>query len=288
MQPSDRTEDGSTKDGSHVETTLAPPHREVAAQTHNAGRVYGKGNAQVRAIDGVTVSFAKGQFTAIMGPSGSGKSTLLHCMAGLDNLTSGSVSIGDTNVTALSEAKRTELRRDRVGFIFQSYNLVPSLTARENILLHCTFAKTKPDQAWFDEIVSTMGLADRLSHTPTELSGGQQQRVAAARALVHRPEIVFADEPTGALDSRSGRRLLTLLAHVAHDKNQTIVMVTHDPVAASFADRVIFLADGKVVQEITKPTVERILQIVQELDEKQENKNAEHLDEWGDPLAVTE
>ena len=242
-------------------TTAAPTPAAVrmAARAVDVVKVYGRGSAAVRALDGLTVTFATGAFTAIMGPSGSGKSTLMHCLAGLDTVTSGRVFVGETEVSAMGDTDLTRLRRDRVGFIFQSYNLVPTLTALENVTLPSAIAGRRPDAAWLDEVVATMGLADRLSHKPAELSGGQQQRVAAARALVARPEIVFADEPTGNLDSAAGAQLLEFLAASVADHGQTIVMVTHDPVAASHAQRVVFLADGKVLDEMSGPTAEGVL-----------------------------
>ncbi len=229
-------------------------------------KVYGRGDAAVRALDDVSVDFERGRFTAIMGPSGSGKSTLLHCMAGLDAPTGGKVFIGDVDLTSLSEKQLTLLRREKVGFVFQAYNLVPTLTAAENITLPLDIAGTKPDRAWFDQVVDTIGLRPRLSHRPSELSGGQQQRVAGARALVSKPEIVYADEPTGNLDSRSGVELLTFLRDAVKEHGQTIVMVTHDPNAASFADRVVFLADGRVVDEMEAPTAERVLDHMKSLE----------------------
>ena len=229
-------------------------------------KVYGRGDAAVRALDDISVDFERGRFTAIMGPSGSGKSTLLHCMAGLDAPTGGKVFIGDVDLTSLSEKQLTLLRREKVGFVFQAYNLVPTLTAAENITLPLDIAGTKPDRAWFDQVVDTIGLRPRLSHRPGELSGGQQQRVAGARALLSKPEIVYADEPTGNLDSRSGVELLTFLRDAVKEHGQTIVMVTHDPNAASFADRVVFLADGKVVDEMESPTAERVLDHMKSLE----------------------
>jgi putative ABC transport system ATP-binding protein len=229
-------------------------------------KVYGRGDAEVRALDGVSVDFERGRFTAIMGPSGSGKSTLLHCMAGLDAPTGGNVFIGDVDLTSLSEKQLTLLRREKVGFVFQAYNLVPTLTAAENITLPLDIAGTKPDPAWFDQVVDTIALRPRLSHRPSQLSGGQQQRVAGARALVSKPEIVYADEPTGNLDSRSGVELLTFLRDAVKEHGQTIVMVTHDPSAAGFADRVVFLADGRVVDEMESPTAERVLDHMKSLE----------------------
>jgi putative ABC transport system ATP-binding protein len=231
----------------------------VAARAQEAVKIYGSGDAEVRALDGVTLEVPAGRFTAIMGPSGSGKSTLLHCMAGLDSLTSGHVYIGDVDLSTLNERKLTLLRREKIGFVFQSYNLVPTLTAMENITLPIDIAGDKPDRAWVDELVRTVGLTDRLRHRPSELSGGQQQRVAAARALASRPEIVFADEPTGNLDSKASGELLDFMSRAVTDYHQTIAMVTHDPMAAAHADRVVFLADGKVVDEMIEPTADRVL-----------------------------
>jgi putative ABC transport system ATP-binding protein len=222
-------------------------------------KVYGQGDAAVRALDGVSVDFAPGQFSAIMGPSGSGKSTLMHCMAGLDSITSGQVFLGDIELSRLHDKELTRLRRDNIGFIFQSYNLVPTLTAAENITLPMDIAGRKPDREWVDRLVDTVGLRQRLSHRPSELSGGQQQRVAAARALASRPSIVFADEPTGNLDSKSSTEVLQFLRTSVQEFNQTVVMVTHDPTAASYAERVVFLADGRIVDEMTSPTAERVL-----------------------------
>ena len=222
-------------------------------------KIYGQGDTEVRALDGIDVEFESGKFTAIMGPSGSGKSTLLHCIAGLDQLTSGEVWIGGTELGSLNDRALTMLRRDSVGFIFQAFNLIPTLTARENVLLPLAIAGEKPDEAWFDRVVDTIGLRDRLTHRPSELSGGQQQRVAAARALVSRPHIVFADEPSGNLDSKSGAELLTFLRRAVDDFGQTIVMVTHDPSAASMADRIVFLDDGNTVGEMADPTTDQVL-----------------------------
>jgi putative ABC transport system ATP-binding protein len=231
----------------------------AAARAVDAVKVFGEGDAAVRALDGISVDFETGRFTGIMGPSGSGKSTLLHCMAGLDRLTGGKVLIGDVDLSTLDEKKLTQLRRDKVGFVFQAYNLVPTLTADENITLPLDIAGHDPDRHWYDTVVDTVGLRDRLRHLPSELSGGQQQRVAAARALVSRPEIVFADEPTGNLDSRASAELLRFLQQAVREFGQTIVMVTHDPNAASYSDRVVFLADGKVVDEMQAPTAESVL-----------------------------
>jgi putative ABC transport system ATP-binding protein len=238
----------------------------TAARAVDLRKVYGQGAATVEALAGVTVGFVMGQFSAIMGASGSGKSTLLHCLAGLDTPTSGQVFIGDVNITTLSDRQLTELRRDRVGFVFQAFNLIPTLTASENITLPVDIAGRDVDQAWFDEVVDTVGLRDRLGHKPSELSGGQQQRVAGARALVSKPAIVFADEPTGNLDSRSSAELLAFLRGAVDDHGQTIIMVTHDATAASHADRILFLQDGKVVDEMLEPTVERILDRLKSLE----------------------
>jgi len=231
----------------------------VAARALNASKTYGKGDAVVRALDEVDVTFYAGQFTAIMGPSGSGKSTLMHTIAGLDTLTSGAVFIGDTNLSQLNDKQLTQLRRDRIGFIFQAFNLVPTLTAMENIVLPLTLAGRKPDKAWVELVIDTVGLGKRVSHRPSELSGGQQQRVAVARALASRPEIIFADEPTGNLDSRTGAEILSFMRQAVRDMGQTIVMVTHDPMAASYADRALFLADGRVVDDMAGPTPEMVL-----------------------------
>jgi putative ABC transport system ATP-binding protein len=231
----------------------------IAARAVGATKTYGKGESTIHALDDVHVDFPAGQFTAIMGPSGSGKSTLMHALAGLDDLTDGKVYIGDVDVTKLKDRKLTQLRRDRLGFIFQAFNLVPTLTALENITLPMDLAGRKPDRAWLDLVVSTVGLESRLRHRPSELSGGQQQRVAVARALAGRPDIVFADEPTGNLDSRTGAEILAFMRQAVRELGQTIVMVTHDPVAASYADRVVFLADGQIVDELLRPTSESVL-----------------------------
>ena len=231
----------------------------VAARAVNASKIYGKGETEVRALDNINVEFGTSRFTAIMGPSGSGKSTLMHTMAGLDSLTSGAVYVGDVELGKLREKKLTKLRRDRIGFVFQSFNLIPTLTARENIELPMKLAGRKPEQAWFDEVVATVGLGNRLHHLPSELSGGQQQRVAVARALASQPHIVFADEPTGNLDSRTGAEILSFMRQAVRELGQTIVMVTHDPVAASYADRAVFLADGRIVDDIVDPNVDSVL-----------------------------
>ena len=231
----------------------------LAAKAVDATKIYGSGETQVVALDHVTVDFEHRQFTAIMGPSGSGKSTLLHCLAGLDTLTSGAVFVGEVDVSKLKDRELTQLRRDKIGFVFQAYNLVPTLTAAENISLPADLAGRKLDPAWLDRVVDTVGLRDRLTHRPAELSGGQQQRVAVARALAGRPEIIFADEPTGNLDSRSGAEILAFMRSAVDDLGQTIVMVTHDPMAAAYADRVLFLADGAIVDSMVEPTAERVL-----------------------------
>ncbi|HUY51150.1 MAG TPA: ABC transporter ATP-binding protein [Streptosporangiaceae bacterium] len=234
--------------------------RKAAARTQDAVKVYGRGQTEVRALDGVSVEFTAGRYTAIMGPSGSGKSTLLHCAAGLDSLTSGKAFIGDSDLSTLNDQRLTILRRDRVGFIFQAYNLVPTISAAENITLPLLLAGRKGDQAWISQIIDTLGIADRLHHRPDEMSGGQQQRVAVARALASRPEIIFADEPTGNLDSHAGAEVLGFLRRAVDEMHQTIVMVTHDPIAASYADRIVFLADGRIVDEMHQPTTERVLE----------------------------
>jgi putative ABC transport system ATP-binding protein len=239
--------------------TSAPPTVTFAARAIDAVKVYGRGATEVRALDGVTVGFEAGRLTAIMGPSGSGKSTLLHCLAGLDALTSGSVFIGDTDLTTLNDRQLTLLRRDRVGFVFQAFNLLPTLTAEENIALPLALAGGRPDPSWLATLVGSLGIADRLRHRPSELSGGQQQRVASARAMVTRPELIFADEPTGNLDSRSATELLELTRAAVEGLGQTVVIVTHDPRAASYADRVVFLADGRIVSELRSPTMDGIL-----------------------------
>jgi putative ABC transport system ATP-binding protein len=238
----------------------------AAARAVDLTKVYGEGDTQVVALDAVTCEFAAGHFTAIMGPSGSGKSTLMHCLAGLDNATSGEVWLGETALTALNDKALTRLRRDEIGFIFQSFNLVPTLTAIENITLPMDLAGRDHDQEWLDRLIETVGLRDRLSHRPSELSGGQQQRVACARALASRPTVVFADEPTGNLDSRSSGEILSFLQDSVRSLGQTIVMVTHDAVAASFADRALFLADGKIVDEVANPSADDVLDRLKNFD----------------------
>ncbi|MCC5033011.1 ABC transporter ATP-binding protein [Streptomyces sp. WAC 00631] len=235
-------------------------HTAVAARARKVVKAYGSGETRVLALDGVDVDIDRGRLTAIMGPSGSGKSTLMHCLAGLDTVTAGEIHLGDTEITGLKDKKLTQLRRDRVGFIFQAFNLLPTLNALENITLPMDIAGRRPDQAWLDRVVDTVGLRDRLKHRPTELSGGQQQRVAVARALAARPEIIFGDEPTGNLDSRAGAEVLGFLRRSVDELGQTIVMVTHDPVAAAYADRVLYLADGRIVDDMPDPTAERVLE----------------------------
>jgi putative ABC transport system ATP-binding protein len=237
----------------------------TAARATGVTKAYGEGDAQVLALDDVGVDIEAGRFTAIMGPSGSGKSTLLHVLAGLDRPTSGRIHIGDTEITGMDDKQLTLLRRDKVGFIFQSFNLLPTLTASENITLPLRIAGRRPDPLWFRTVVETVGLGARLSHRPAELSGGQQQRVAAARALVGKPEIVFADEPTGALDSKSGGELLGFLQHAVRELGQTVVMVTHDPAAAAHADRVLFLTDGDIVDEMLSPSAAAVLDYMKHL-----------------------
>jgi putative ABC transport system ATP-binding protein len=234
----------------------------AAARVIGLTKTYGSGEARIVALDDVTLDLAEREFTAVMGPSGSGKSTLMHCCAALDTACKGSVFIGDEDLTQLKDKALTRLRRDQIGFVFQSYNLVPTLTAQENIVLPLAIAGRKPDPDWYDAVIATVGLGDRLSHKPNELSGGQQQRVAVARALVSRPRIVFADEPTGNLDSRSGAEVLDLLRSSVSDHGQTVVMVTHDPVAASHTDRVVFLADGRIVEEMRDPDRDGVLEIM--------------------------
>jgi putative ABC transport system ATP-binding protein len=235
------------------------PGAVAAAGAIDARKTYGIGDTQVHALDGVTVSFETGKFTAIMGPSGSGKSTLLHCLAGLDTLTSGATFIGDTYLASLDDKSLTELRRTKVGFIFQAFNLVPTLTADENIRLPMMLGGERGDAEWIDHVVETVGLGDRLKHRPSELSGGQQQRVAVARALASRPQIIFADEPTGNLDSVTGTEILSFMRNAVRDFGQTIVMVTHDPVAASYANRIVFVGDGKINGDMVDPTTDQVI-----------------------------
>ncbi|WP_180687668.1 ABC transporter ATP-binding protein [Streptomyces gossypiisoli] len=239
--------------------TVVTTASRTAARVQDAVKVYGSGNTAVRALDGVSVGFPAGRFTAIMGPSGSGKSTLMHCAAGLDTLTSGAAYIGDTDLGALDDRRLTLLRRDRIGFVFQAFNLVPTLTVAENITLPLDLAGSRGDPEWIDALVDVVGLRDRLHHRPAELSGGQQQRVAVARAFAGRPDVVFADEPTGNLDSRSGEEVLGLLGRAVREMERTVVMVTHDPVAAAHADEVVFLADGRLVDRMESPTADKVL-----------------------------
>ena len=240
----------------------------AAARATDLTKVYGQGETEVVALDRVSVDFRQAQFTAIMGPSGSGKSTLMHCMAGLDTVSSGSARIGDTELTTLKDKKLTRLRRDRIGFVFQAFNLLPTLTAMENITLPMDIAGKKPDRQWLETVVATVGLTDRLKHRPNQLSGGQQQRVAVARALASKPEIIFGDEPTGNLDSRSGAEILAFLRNSVRELGQTVVMVTHDPVAAAYADRVVFLADGRIVDDLHHPTADAVLDRMKAFDAK--------------------
>jgi putative ABC transport system ATP-binding protein len=249
-------------------TTTAPPTTTAAARATDLSKVYGEGETRVVALDAVSVEFRSAEYTAIMGPSGSGKSTLMHCMAGLDTVSAGSARIGGTELSSLKDKQLTQLRRDKIGFIFQAFNLLPTLTAAENITLPMDIAGRKPDKEWLDRIVETVGLAGRLKHRPGQLSGGQQQRVAVARALASKPEIIFADEPTGNLDSRSGAEILGFLRNSVRELGRTVVMVTHDPVAASYADRVVFLADGRIVDELYDPTADGVLERMKRFDAK--------------------
>jgi putative ABC transport system ATP-binding protein len=242
-----------------VATAPAATQTGVAARAVDASKVYGSGEAAVRALDHISVEFARNKYTAIMGPSGSGKSTLLHCLAGLDHVSDGRVFLGDVEISAASEKQLTLIRRDNIGFVFQSYNLIPTLNALENITLPMALAGRKPDPAWLDHVIDIVSLRDRLSHRPAELSGGQQQRVAVARALASRPHVIFADEPTGNLDSRASAEILTFMRQAVDDLAQTIVMVTHDPIAAGYSDRAVFLADGRIVDEIGGPTADSVL-----------------------------
>lgn len=249
-------------------SALPPPSTTdviSAARSVGAKKIYGSGDSEVRALDGVDVTFEKGKFTAIMGPSGSGKSTLMHCIAGLDSLTAGEVYIGDTELSRLSDKQLTMLRRKKVGFIFQAFNLIPTLSALENLMLPLTLGRQSGDKAWIDRVIDTISLRDRLDHRPSELSGGQQQRVAIARALASRPDIIFADEPTGNLDSKTGTEVLQFMRKAVSELGQTIVMVTHDAIAASYADRIVFLADGKIAGEMTSPTPQKVLDYLKHL-----------------------
>ncbi|MFE2582281.1 ABC transporter ATP-binding protein [Streptomyces sp. NPDC059378] len=246
-------------------TPVAGRSTAVAARATELSKIYGQGETQVVALDRVSVDFRQAEFTAIMGPSGSGKSTLMHCVAGLDTFSSGSVRIGETELGSLKDKQLTKLRRDKIGFIFQAFNLLPTLSALENITLPMDIAGRKPDKEWLDSVIRMVGLADRLGHRPSQLSGGQQQRVAVARALASRPDIVFGDEPTGNLDSRSGAEVLGFLRNSVREMGQTVVMVTHDPVAAAYADRVVFLADGRIVDEVYEPTADSVLDLMRSL-----------------------
>jgi putative ABC transport system ATP-binding protein len=249
-------------------TPIADRTTAVAARATDLSKIYGQGETQVVALDRVSVEFRQAEFTAIMGPSGSGKSTLMHCVAGLDTFTSGSVRIGDTELGSLKDKALTRLRRDKIGFIFQAFNLLPTLTALENITLPMDIAGRRPDRAWLDSVIEMIGLSGRLGHRPAQLSGGQQQRVAVARALASKPEIIFGDEPTGNLDSRSGAEVLGFLRNSVRQLGQTVVMVTHDPVAAAYADRVVFLADGRIVDEVHSPTADSVLDRMKRFDAK--------------------
>jgi putative ABC transport system ATP-binding protein len=244
-----------------------PAAGTVAARAEEVTKIYGIGDTAVRALNNITVEFGAARYTAIMGPSGSGKSTLLHCLAGLDRVTAGRVLLGDIDITAVSEKELTVVRRDKIGFVFQSYNLIPTLNAIENITLPLALAGRKPDKQWLDRVIKTVGLADRLNHRPSELSGGQQQRVAVARALASRPQVIFADEPTGNLDSKASGEILGFMRQAVDELGQTIVMVTHDPIAAGYADRVVFLADGQIVDEMQSPTAEAVIDRVKRLGE---------------------
>jgi putative ABC transport system ATP-binding protein len=246
-------------------STPSPTQTSVAARAIDAYKIYGSGEAEVRALNGISVDFERHRYTAIMGPSGSGKSTLLHYLAGLDRLTSGRIFLGDDEISVASEKQLTLVRRDKIGFVFQAYNLIPTLNGLENITLPMALAGRKPDQQWLDRIIDTVHLRDRLSHRPSELSGGQQQRVAVARALASKPEIIFADEPTGNLDSKASAEILTFMRQAVSDLGQTVVMVTHDPVAASYSDRVVFLADGGIVDELAGPTADDVIDRMKQL-----------------------
>ncbi|MGX4691761.1 ABC transporter ATP-binding protein [Streptomyces sp. JNUCC 63] len=249
-------------------SSIAGRTTAVAARARDLSKIYGQGETRVVALDRVSVDFQQAEFTAIMGPSGSGKSTLMHCVAGLDTFSSGSVLIGDTELGSLKDKQLTRLRRDKIGFIFQAFNLLPTLTALENITLPMDIAGRRPDQKWLDSVIGMVGLADRLGHRPSQLSGGQQQRVAVARALASKPDIIFGDEPTGNLDSRSGAEVLGFLRNSVRELGRTVVMVTHDPVAAAYADRVVFLADGRIVDEVYGPTADAVLDRMKQFDGK--------------------
>ncbi|MFF4506856.1 ABC transporter ATP-binding protein [Streptomyces sp. NPDC001401] len=245
---------------------MSAPAVQQAARARGLTKAYGSGETTVLALDSVDVDIARGRFTAVMGPSGSGKSTLMHCLAGLDSVSAGQVWLGDTEITGLKDRELTRLRRDRIGFMFQSFNLIPTLNAAENITLPMDIAGKKPDEKWLDQVIDTLGLRDRLKHRPAELSGGQQQRVACARALASRPELIFADEPTGNLDSRAGLEVLAFLREAVDSLDQTVVMVTHDPGAAAHSDLVLFLGDGRIVDEMEHPTAEAVLERMKRFD----------------------
>ncbi len=257
-----RAERVGTHDSSGVELTEPV---SLAARAVGATKIYGSKSTEVVALDNVSLDLPKGRFTAVMGPSGSGKSTLMHCLAGLDTLTSGSVQIGDADLSTMNDKQLTRLRRERVGFVFQAFNLIPTLTAGENITLPLDLANRSVDQAWFDQVLDAVGLRNRLEHRPDELSGGQQQRVAVSRALISKPEIIFADEPTGNLDSASGDEILSFMRRATDNLGQTIVMVTHSPVAATYADNVLFLADGRIVDNLSNPTTDSVLERIRSL-----------------------
>jgi putative ABC transport system ATP-binding protein len=244
---------------------MSDPTSQPIVEAQELRRRYGEGEAAVDALAGVTVDFPAQRFAAIMGPSGSGKSTLMHILAGLDRPTGGSVTLADVDITALPDRELTQLRRDRVGFIFQTFNLLPVLSAEENILLPLSIAGRQPDRAWFDQLIDTVGIRDRLSHRPAELSGGQQQRVAVARALISRPAVIFADEPSGNLDSKSSAEVLGLLRQAVDDFGQTVVMVTHDAHAASYADRLLVLADGRIIHDGSATTTDEALDLMKSL-----------------------
>ncbi|MFF3495643.1 ABC transporter ATP-binding protein [Streptomyces sp. NPDC002795] len=244
------------------------PTTTAAARATDLSKIYGQGETRVVALDQVSVEFRQAEFTAIMGPSGSGKSTLMHCVAGLDTFSSGSVRIGETELGSLKDKQLTKLRRDKIGFIFQAFNLLPTLTGLENITLPMDIAGRKPDKQWLENVIQMVGLSERLGHRPAQLSGGQQQRVAVARALASKPEIIFGDEPTGNLDSRSGAEVLGFLRNSVRELGQTVVMVTHDPVAAAYADRVVFLADGRIVDDMSDPSADSVLDRMKRFDSK--------------------
>jgi len=276
---------GGPNAGTNAAAPNAAATQTVAARAEQLTKVYGSGDTIVEALRHVDVAFAAGEFTAIMGPSGSGKSTLMHCLAGLDASTSGRVTIGDTDLSVLNDKQTTLLRRDRIGFVFQAFNLVPTLTAKENITLPLDIAGRKPDSAWFDTVIDRLGLRDRLGHRPSELSGGQQQRVACARALVGRPDIIFGDEPTGNLDSRSSGEVMSILRAAVDEFRQTVIIVTHDPRAASYADRVVFLADGRIVNELRNPSADDVFEYMKHLDDPAQRRGATPAQQQNAPVA---